>query len=474
MASRDPDRPNVLFILSDDQGPWALGAAGNTEIHTPTLDTLAATGLRLSSFFCTSPVCSPARASLFTGQIPSRHGVHDWLAGRQIGSDGIDFLAGQPLLTDVLADAGYRCGLSGKWHLGANDQPRKGFVHWFAHQFGGGPYYGAPVVRDRQLMTEPGYLTDAFADDAAAFIATEATNDEPFWASLHFTAPHSPWTDGNHPADVIAAYDDCPFQTCPQEPEHPWLVRNPDGTPNARDHDLRASLQGYYASITAMDSAISRVLQTLTDLRLRDSTLVVFSSDNGFNCGHHGIWGKGNGTYPQNMYDSSVKVPAIFHQPHRIPAATVVDELFSGYDLAPTLLEFLGLPTDALGVGPGRSFARTLRGAAAAGHHRVVVFDEYGPVRMIRNRDWKYVLRCDGAGDELYDVHNDPDERTNLISDPAQRRRITDLHGQLDDWFTAFSAPANDGAQLPVSGQGQLDLTARGVSAFRPPVVHRR
>jgi arylsulfatase A-like enzyme len=463
MASRDPDRPNVLFIVSDDQGPWALGAAGNAEIRTPTLDALAAGGTRLSNFFCTSPVCSPARASLFTGQIPSRHGVHDWISGRHTGTDGVDFLTGQTLVTDVAADAGYRCGLSGKWHLGANDQSRKGFAHWFAHQRGGGPYYDAPVVRDGQLSEQPGYITDAFADDASAFIDEAALGAEPFWSSLHFTAPHSPWED-NHPAAIVASYDDCEFRTCPQEPEHPWLVRAADGTPSARGTNLRAALQGYYAAITAMDSAIARVLATVERHGLTESTLVVFSSDNGFNCGQHGIWGKGNGTYPQNMYDSSVKVPAIFHQPGRIAAGPVVDELLSGYDMAPTILDWLGIPADRLRPGPGRSFAPLLRGERGGGRDRVVVFDEYGPVRMIRGHEWKYVHRYDGAGDEFYDLLHDPDERRNLIGDHSLDARIVELRSQLDEWFATFGSAENDGAQLPVTGLGQLDRRI-----FQPP-----
>lgn len=474
MASHDPERPNVLFILSDDQGPWALGAAGNAEIRTPVLDDLARRGTRLDNFFCTSPVCSPARASLMTGQIPSRHGVHDWLASPGVGPDAIDYLAGQPLITDVVADHGYRCGLSGKWHLGSNDVPRPGFVHWLAHQKGGGPYIDAPVVRDGRLTEEPHYITDVFADDAVGFLEAEAERSrdgqtEPFWCSLHFTAPHSPWDATNHPAELIASYDDCAFATCPQEEDHPWLVRDDDGNPVVAGPDRRASLQGYFAAVTAMDTAIGRVLDRLESLGLLESTLVVFSSDNGFNCGHHGIWGKGNGTYPQNLYDSSVKVPAIFSQPGRIPADVVTDALLSGYDMAPTILDLVGLPTDALAPGPGRSFAPLLRGSSDAGRDRVVVFDEYGPVRMIRTHTWKLVHRHDGSGDELYDLEADPSETTNLIDDPSQTTRIEQLINEMTEWFSTHATAAQDGSVLPVSGWGQTDLARLGAGSFLPP-----
>ena len=132
--------PNIVLVLTDDQGPWAMGCAGNPESRTPNLDRLAATGVRFDNWFCTSPVCSPARASLLTGRIPSSHGVHDWLRGGNMtnGNDrAIEYLAGISGYTDLLAEAGYVCGLSGKWHMGDSLRPQQGFSYWYAHQTGG-------------------------------------------------------------------------------------------------------------------------------------------------------------------------------------------------------------------------------------------------------------------------------------------------------------------------------------------------
>ncbi|HKP67067.1 MAG TPA: sulfatase-like hydrolase/transferase, partial [Casimicrobiaceae bacterium] len=181
MASKDPQRPNVLFIISDDQGTWALGCGGNREIRTPVLDRLAEGGVRFDNFFCASPVCSPARASLLTGDIPSRHGVHDWIRVGSMGESRIDYLAGQTLIHDVAARAGYRCGLVGKWHLGASDVPRPNFVEWFAHQAGMGPYYDAPMVDFTRPCKVEGYITDVLAQRASAFVINEHANDSPFW-----------------------------------------------------------------------------------------------------------------------------------------------------------------------------------------------------------------------------------------------------------------------------------------------------
>jgi arylsulfatase A-like enzyme len=471
MASHDPDRPNVLLILSDDQGPWAMGCAGNHEIRTPRLDALAASGVLLSHFFCTSPVCSPARASLFTGQLPSQHGVHDWLSYHHAGRTGIDFLAGRTLFTDLLADAGYRLGLSGKWHLGANDRPRPGFVHWYAHESGGGPYRGAPMYRDGVRTEEPDYLTDALAEDAERFLVAESERPEPFHLSLHFTAPHKPWK-GQHPSRYTELYEDCAFETCPQGPAHPWQPFAEDGSPVGGESDTRQALIGYFAATTAMDAAIGRVLDRLDSLGLTGSTLVVFTSDNGFNAGHHGIWGKGNGTFPQNMYDSSVLVPFIAAQPGRIPGGRVCDALLSQYDVLPTLVDHLGLEHTTDPQLPGRSFARLLGDTAhASGHDRVVVYDEYGPVRMIRTRDWKYVHRYPHGPHEMYDLAADSGEEHNLADAPDHSHTRADLAARLDEWFATYVDPTLDGARLPVSGSGQRTPVAPGslATAFEPP-----
>lgn len=118
--------PNVVFLLSDDQGWWSLGCTGNREIITPNIDRLAAEGMRFDNFFCASPVCSPARASLLTGCIPSQHGIHDWLRDDNDRQAAIEYLAGQYSYTKALSEAGYDCALSGKWHMGASGKAPAG------------------------------------------------------------------------------------------------------------------------------------------------------------------------------------------------------------------------------------------------------------------------------------------------------------------------------------------------------------
>ena len=454
----------MLFVLSDDQGPWALGCAGNAEIQTPVLDRLASEGTRLSGFCCASPVCSPARASLLTGMIPSSHGVHDWLTGDHVGPQAVDYLAGIPLVTDRLAAAGYRVGLSGKWHLGASDRPRPGFVHWFALEAGGSRYDHATFYRGSasgatQRLEIDGYLTEVITDDALRFLATEDDHDQPWCGLVTYTAPHSPWA-GQHPDEYTSRYADCPFDSCPDEPPHPWLpTRN--GVPVGAEPDLRAARTGYFAAVTAMDAQIGRLLDHLERTGAADSTVVIFASDNGFNLGHHGVWGKGNGTYPQNMYDSSIMVPFIARGP-TVAVGAVRDELASGYDFAATLLDLCGLDPAPFETSAGASFAALLRGTAADQRGRsayderpVIVYDEYGPVRMIRTTSWKYVHRYPDGPDELYHVTTDPGERTNLAGQAAYAPIQADLARTLTEWFARFGSVERDGSVLPVSGSGQ-------------------
>jgi len=473
MASREPTSPNIVFILTDDQGYWALGCAGNPEIHTPNLDRLAEQGVRFENFFCTSPVCSPARASLLTGRIPSQHGVMDWIRGGNdpaSGGEEIEYLAGQLTYTEILAQHGYDCGISGKWHLGASTQPQKGFSYWCVTPRGGGPYYDGELISDGKITVAPGYLTDAITDAGLDFLKQEAHNDKPFYLSVHYTAPHSPWVD-QHPEAIVAIYQDCAFESCPQEPLHPGMgfyelqfTRHLSQRGDQPIH-LREHLKGYFAAVTAMDANVGRILDWVEENGLRESTLVVFLSDNGFNCGHHGIWGKGNATFPLNLYDTSVKVPAIISQPGRIPKGIVNDALLSGYDFMPTLLEYLEIKIPDTIELPGRSFAGYLRGEPVALQEFVVVYDEYGPARMIRTKEWKYIHHYPYGPHELYDLVNDPGERVNLLLDERQftlsqadRDRLAEsLRYQLERWFDRYVIPELDGARQPIAGRGQIE-----------------
>ena len=481
-----PKRPNVVFILTDDQGAWAMGCAGNSDVQTPNLDRIAATGTRFENFFCVSPVCSPARASLLTGRLPSQHGVHDWIRSGNIDADRlntdiqnhpqfrdelkpVDYLAGHTAYTDILAANDYRLGLSGKWHLGDNARARRGFSHWFTIAQGGCHYDNPPVVRNGEIGFEGRYVTDLITEEALTFLDAQERGEQPFYLSVHYTAPHTPWGREEHPAEVWDLYGDCAFDATPDKPLHPWQIRSCEHGTGERRKEL---LRGYYTAITAMDRGVGRLLDKLEVMGLREDTFVFFTSDNGMNAGHHGIWGKGNGTFPLNMFDTSVKVPGLASMPGRIPAGRVCADLLSHYDFAPSLLEFLGIDDKLPGDLPGHSFAPLLDGTEGGPERPVVVFDEYGPVRMIRTREWKYVHRYPYGPHELYDLGTDPGEEVNLFSDKGHEERIQEMGRALNRWFLQYVDPACDGTHEAVHGSGQLNLCGEanpGTPAFAGP-----
>lgn len=459
---RLPDKPNMVFIISDDQGPWALGCAGNKEIITPNLDRLAGEGVRFDHFFCTSPVCSPARASILTGQLPSQHGIHDFT--RDADNAHLSYLDNSVAYTELLAREGYVCGISGKWGMGNDYLPQKEFSHWYVCIYDGGHYWNPTMVRNGEVVKETGYLTDLITEDALSFIDNHvAHSDQPFHLNVCYTAPHHLWV-GEHPQEYVDLYEQCEFESCPQEPEHPWFL--PITNPGTVRTEPRENLKGYFAAVTAMDAGIGQILDKLEALGLKENTLICFMSDNGFSCGHKGIWGKGNGTYPQNMYDNSVKVPAIFSHPGTIPGGRVASALVSQYDVMPTLLEYTGIENARAAELPGRSFVYLLMDeppADEAKREHVVVYDEYGPVRMIRTPEYKYIHRYPFGPFEFYDMTQDPEERENLYEHPDWQDKIAELQGQMEGWFLQYVNPAIDGARLPVTGTGQGKLVGPGM-----------
>ena len=481
------NKTNLLFILSDDQGYWAMGCAGNSEIRTPNLDRLAATGLRFENFFCASPVCSPARASILTGRIPSQHGVQDFLRGGNtnlFGSgvresanfipndQGIEYLAGLTAYTDLMAVKGYNCGLSGKWHLGYSEKPQKSFEFWDVHAFGGGAYYEPTMIRDGKVYEPREYVSDLFTDNALKFLEAQKDSDKPFCLNVHYTAPHAPWQREHHPEALFDDYyENCPFESTPNVPMHPFQLskEGSSGSLGFTEEARKEALSGYFSAVTAMDANVGRLLDWLEENGERENTLIVFTSDNGMNMGHHGIYGKGNGTFPPNMFDTSVKVPMLVSQPGHVPEGKVISTLHSHYDIMPTLLAYLGVENPEADALPGRSFSASLEGQDLDGDDHVVVFDEYGPTRMVRTRQWKYVHRYPFGAHELFDLVNDANEENNLIDDEKHRAIREELQAKLDAFFVRYADPERDGSREAVMGRGQLDIVgpaAKGKKRF--------
>lgn len=479
-------QPNIIFILSDDQGAWAFGRGGTPELHTPNLDNIAKQGMQMNSFFCASPVCSPARASLLTGNIPSVHGVHDWIRSGNVDADlfrqqgsvnaygggyqderkPIQYLAGQTTYTDILAKNGYHCVLSGKWHLGDSIRPQHGFREWYTIGKGGCNYYRPDIVENGEIHIKEGeYVTDLITENALKMLdQLREEKDIPFYLSVHYTAPHSPWGAEHHPKKWIDYYEACDFASIPDVPDHPDMAVGKENGRAKRHENLR----GYFAAVSAMDEQIGRILSWLEENGETENTVVIFAADNGMNMGHHGIWGKGNGTFPLNMFDTSVKVPFLIAYPPLIRAGSVCEEMVSAYDFFPTLLDLLGMTEDLPANLPGKSFLPLLKGEAATGREEVVIFDEYGPVRMIRQKDWKYIHRYPYGKHELYHLAEDPKEERNLYGRPEYQAKAIELRQKLEKWYERHADPKKDGLKEEVTGLGQLCLAgSEGTEFYR-------
>ncbi len=421
--------PNIVLIMTDDQGQWALGCYGNEEIHTPHIDQLASEGIRFTHSYCTSPVCSPSRATFMTGLIPSQHGIHDWINEENEGERAESLVQRFTTLTDVLHANGYECALSGKWHLGDNMTPFRHHDYWFTIPTGGGPYKDARVAFNGEEYTAEGYLSDHITNHAIEFIQQD--HSQPFFLNVQYTAPHGPWR--HHPTTYLEMYEDCEFNSLPDEPRHPWASAY---LGNLGNKDV---LKQYFASVSAVDEGVGRIVRTLDELGIRDNTVVVFMSDHGFQCGHNGLFGKGNCSNPRNMYEESVLVPHIVSAPGLLPKFThgqVNHNYINGHDLMPTLLDIAGASMPD-GRYAGRSYLPIMQGKRIAWDN--TAYAEYGRARMIRTPEWKYVHRADGGPNEFYDMQSDPNENNNLATVPKYNEQMVEMRKRLFEWFRRYA-----------------------------------
>ncbi|HZT30308.1 MAG TPA: sulfatase-like hydrolase/transferase [Bryobacteraceae bacterium] len=426
-------RLNVVFFLTDDHGFWASSPYGCTDLHTPNLQRLADGGVRFTRAFSCTPVCSPSRMTYMTGLIPSQHGVQDWLLPEDsYGSGSHRFLDGHITYSEILASHGYTLGMAGKWHMGLDDQAQAGFSWWATVPGGGGTYRDPEFVKNGRKIRYRGYKTDAIGDYAIEFL--NLYHDRPFWLQVPFYAPHTPYT--YQPETYRQWYDQSQFSCFPNEPMNPWQEAS-----DAVHHGKREPKHAYSALITGMDYNLGRIVRRLEELGVRDNTLIIFTADQGWNAGHHGVWGKGNGTIPLNMYEESLHVPLIWNLPGRIRAGQTLTPMVSNYDFFPTILDYLGVPVPKSAVRrPGRSYAAFLRGESPAWRNRL--YFEYEYVRGIRTENLKYIERTRKWPSELFDLEADPGERRNVIDDPRHRKELSALRRDMHDFFHQHGAPA--------------------------------
>ena len=447
-TSQSPERPNVLWICTDQQRWDTIAALGNRHINTPNIDRLVAAGTACTNAFCQAPICTPSRASFLTGCYPST--VHGCSNGNTHWAEAA------PLVTKLLADAGYCCGLAGKLHLAGaqgriEPRPRDdGYTvfHW-SHdprdQWPQGHAYRDWVAaRGAQLgrtYAELGYMpaelhqTTFCAEQTIAFMETEWR--QPWLVSVNIFDPHPPF---DPPADYLVRYDPSALPGPAYEPSDlaaQEKLAGVDFQTSAQDpasFDAQHKIAAYYAMVELIDDNVGRMLDALERSGQADDTLVIFTSDHGEMLGDHGLVLKGC-----RFYEGLVHVPLIMRWPGRIAAGATTDALVELTDLAPTLLDAAGMEIPQHMA--GRSLLPLLRGAAA--EHRDAVRCEYyaalsmtNPERtgwsntratMIRDHRYKLAVYHGHPTGELFDLENDPHEHHNRWDD----RRLADLRFEL-------------------------------------------
>ncbi len=429
--------PNVVFILTDNQGPWTLGCYGNPDILTPNIDRLAAEGIRFTRALSSNPVCSPTRATYLTGLMPSQHGVHSFLDDKfMMGPEAYNTLDEFTTLSEVLHDAGYVCGLSGKWHLGDNLRPSEGFSYWVTKPIGQtNTFYGEEVIEDGKVRVEPGYTTDLWTRRGIDFI--RRNQKQPFFLFLAYNGPYSlgrsmsVLPENRH----AAQYRNKHFTSFPVDRMHPWQFAN------KQFHNSQIAMERVAAETSGVDDGVGAVMSALKELGLDENTLVIYAADQGWMGGQNGMWGMGDHFRPIAAHEMMMHVPLIFRHPGRIKPAQTADIIVSNYDFMPSVLSYLGLgdkmPTHP--NSPGRDYSFALRGEHKSWEN--VMYYEMETVRAIRTDEWKYVARFPAGPFELYRMVDDPHERFNRYGQPGTETIRAELARRLDAFFIRYADP---------------------------------
>ncbi|MCY3613955.1 MAG: sulfatase-like hydrolase/transferase [Bacteroidetes bacterium] len=410
-AVASAQQPNIVLIVADDLGYGDLSSYGAEDLHSPALDSLAASGIRFTQFYANSPVCSPTRASLLSGRYPPLAGVPGVI--RTHASNNWGNLAQDiELLPEKLRLRGYHTSMVGKWHLGLNAPQRpvdRGFDHfegflgdmmddYYNHRRHGINY----MRRGEEVIYPEGHATDLFTDWAVHYIKSRTVSTAPFFLYLAYNAPHTPI-----------------------QPPEEWVAKV-----QQREGGIDEARAKLVALIEHMDHGIGKVMTALKANGFYDNTLVIFVSDNGgqLNVGaRNGPLRNGKGT----VYEGGIRVPAIASWPGSIAPSTTSDALLTTMDIYPTLLE--AARARITQVIDGTSFLGSLLGGPDPDPTRLLFFSRregglrFGgkTIEAVRQGPWKLLQNSPYAPLELYNLERDPLETTDLSSaEPDVFRRL--------------------------------------------------
>lgn len=459
-------RPNILLIMTDNHPAELLGCYGNEEIHTPHLDRLAVQGIRFDNAFCVNAMCSPCRASVFTGLMPSQHGIHTWLDDRGMDDwpPNWNAIGEFEALPQILKENGYKTALVGKYHLGMPYEPQNGFDHWVTFPHGHTRnFWKNTIIENGEQYEHSGHIVDLFTEKAVEYLETQDPDSEqPFFLYLPYNGPYGHWPaiKGRARNRFARLYENTEMKSVPreglsQESITRFLLRRYasaggiDYSVYLRIPNDLESLRNYFSQMTLIDDGVGRVLATLQEQGLDEDTLVIYTADHGFSLGHHGFWGHGQATWPANAHREAYHIPLLVRHTNHIAPLQAPSRMISQIDLFATILDYVGLGhVKTNDNSPSRSLAPLLQGGQLD-WGQDELFIEQEEMRAVRTRQWLYVRRFKGSPnypfkDELYDLVNDPGERNNLIETAAYAEVAQLLSERVDHFFQQIAVPEYD------------------------------
>jgi arylsulfatase A-like enzyme len=367
----------------------------------------------------TTSLCSPSRASILTGLYAHRHRVID---------NNNPLPPGLTFFPQYLQAAGYETAFFGKWHMGSDSRPGHGFGYTYTMTGGSRSYTDPVMYRNGERVEEKGYLTELMTRHATEFL-DQQQSAKPWFLSIGYLNPHTPYS--GHPQKYYDMYANTKFDTVGWEPPAPNALRERDML-----KDIVGNLRRAAAATSALDDQIPILLRKLEERGMRDNTLVIFTGDNGYLLGRHGLWSKGLASDPINMYDEVVAVPMIWVWPGKLPAEATVPEMISFYDFVPSLCEITGTTAPARGL-TGRSYVplATRKPLPKKQPWRNRVFAHFRNTEMAREPRFKLVLRNEGQGpNEFYDLQVDPGEKKNEYDNPQYITVRDRLAQEIASW----------------------------------------
>jgi arylsulfatase A-like enzyme len=446
--------PNLLFILSDNQPASIMGTYGNPDVRTPNIDRLASEGIRFDHAFSVNGMCSPTRATLMTGLMPSQHGLHNWLDDEMMSEWPREWsaIAEFRTLPLTLRNRGYQTALIGKWHLGQPWKASIGYEHWVTFTDGHTVDFwdNTVIENDETYPVKDQHIVDFFTDKAVEYIENY-DGSKPFYLQLNYDGPYlnpptnmGPARNRHYESYVGQKFDSFPRVALNKNVLGQLLADDTNAfmqyalTMAVSMHNDPATMANVASQNTIVDDGVGRVMAALEEAGLDENTLVIYSSDQGNFYGHHGLWQHQTATTPTSLYEVALNVPLIVRHTGMINPGRTNDSLIGQYDMPGTILEYLGITDVEFEGSPGRSFVSQIKGTG--GSWEDIVFFEQEESRGVRTPEFAYWKRLETTGgDVLYDMKADPGQEVNLIDDEGMARVVRELDDLLTGFFDTYS-----------------------------------